>query len=271
MGLLEDKVAFVTGVARGQGRIHALRLAAEGASVIGIDVAGPVASDCGYPAATEADLKETARLLEAQGRPCLTAKADVRDSVAMDAVLSDSVAQLGGRLDVVVANAGISNWGRFWEMSDEQWQTMIDVNLTGVWRTMKAAVPHMLAAGNGGSIITISSVAGLKSLPGQSHYSAAKHGVTGLTKSAAIELGEYGIRVNSIHPWGVATPMVDDPFVEKTLTDHPGYAASFASALPQISAADPDDISNAVVWLASGLSRAVTGTQLTVDMGATKI
>ena len=271
MGLLDDKVAFVTGVARGQGRSHALRLAAEGASVIGIDVAGRVASECGYPAATETDLKETARLLEAQGRPCLIVKADVRDSAAMDAVLSDGVSRLGGRLDIVVANAGICNWGRFWEISDAQWQTMIDINLTGVWRTVKAAVPHMLSAGNGGSIITISSVAGLKSLPGQSHYSAAKHGVTGLTKSAAIELGEYGIRVNSIHPWGVATPMADDPFVEKTLTDHPNYVTSFASALPQIAAADPDDISDAVIWLASGLSRAVTGTQLTIDMGATKV
>jgi SDR family mycofactocin-dependent oxidoreductase len=271
MGLLDGKVAFVTGVARGQGRSHALRLAGEGASVIGVDVAGPVASDNGYPAATEADLKETARLLQAQGRSCLIVKSDVRDSEAMDAVLSDGVAQFGGRLDVVVANAGISNWGRFWEMSDEQWQTMIDINLTGVWRTMKAAVPHMLSAGNGGSIITVSSVAGLKALPGQAHYSAAKHGVTGLTKSAAIELGEYGIRVNSIHPWGVATPMVEDPFVEKTLTAHPTYTSSFASALPQVPVADPEDISDAVIWLASELSRAVTGTQLTVDMGATKI
>jgi SDR family mycofactocin-dependent oxidoreductase len=271
MGLLDGKVAFVTGVARGQGRSHAVRLAGEGASVIGVDVAGPIASDNGYPAATEADLKETARLLEDQGRRCLIVKADVRDSEAMDAVLSDGVTQFGGRLDVVVANAGISNWGRFWEMSDEQWQTMIDINLTGVWRTMKAAVPHMLSAGNGGSIITVSSVAGLKSLPGQAHYSAAKHGVTGLTKSAAIELGEYGIRVNSIHPWGVATPMVEDPLVEKTLTAHPSYASSFASALPQVPVADPDDISDAVIWLASGLSRAVTGTQLTVDMGATKV
>jgi NAD(P)-dependent dehydrogenase (short-subunit alcohol dehydrogenase family) len=161
--------------------------------------------------------------------------------------------------------------GRFWELSDEHWQTMIDVNLTGVWRTMKTAVPYIISAGNGGSIITVSSVAGLKALPGQSHYSAAKHGVTGLTKSAAIELGEYGIRVNSIHPWGVATPMAEDPYVEKTLTAHPSYAASFASVLPQVPVADPDDISDAVVWLASDMSRAVTGTQLPIDMGAAKV
>jgi SDR family mycofactocin-dependent oxidoreductase len=271
MGLLDDKVAFVTGVARGMGRSHAVRLAREGASVIGIDVAREVSPHNGYPAATEADLKETARLLEAEGRPFLTEVADVRDSDALEAVLSDGVARLGGRLDVVVANAGINNWGRFWEMPDEQWQTMIDINLTGVWRTMKAAVPKMLSAGNGGSIIAISSVAGIKALPSQGHYTAAKHGVTGLAKAAAIELGEYGIRVNTIHPWGVATAMSEDPFIEKTLTAHPNYLMSFGSVLPQIPTADPKDISDAVIWLASDLSRAVTGTQLTVDMGATKV
>jgi len=175
-------------------------------------------------------------------------------------------------LDVVVANAGINNWGRFWEMSDEQWLAMIDVNLNGVWRTLKAAVPHMLSAGNGGSIITVSSVAGIKALPGQAHYSSAKHGVVGLTKSAAIELGEYGIRVNSVHPWGVTTAMgTDDPTTEKMLTAHPNYVMSFGSVLPAIGLAEPNDISDAVVYLASDLSRAVTGTQLTVDMGATKV
>jgi SDR family mycofactocin-dependent oxidoreductase len=270
MGQLEGKVAFVTGAARGQGRSHAVRLAREGASIIAIDVAREVSPHCGYPPATETDLKETVRLLEAEGRPFIVETADVRDSDALDAVLADGVARFGG-LDVVVANAGIYNWNRFWEMSDEQWQTVIDINLTGVWRTLKAAVPHMLAAGNGGSIITISSVAGLKALPAQSHYTAAKHGVTGLTKTAAIELGEYGIRVNSIHPWAVATAMADDPFIEKTLTAHPNFLVSFGSALPGIPAAEPDDISDAVIWLASDSSRAVTGTQLTVDMGATKV
>jgi SDR family mycofactocin-dependent oxidoreductase len=252
-------------------RNHALRLAREGASVIGVDVAAGVSPHSEYLAASEADLKETARLVEAEGRPCLMEIADVRDSGALEAVLADGVERFGGRLDVVVANAGISNWGRFWEMSDEQWQTMIDINLTGVWRTMKAAVPHMLAAGNGGSIITISSVGGLKALPACSHYSAAKHGVVGLTKSAAIELGEYNIRVNSIHPWGVATVIAEDPNVEKTLTAHPNYIMSFGSLLPTLFPAHVDDISDAVIYLASDLSRAVTATQLTVDMGATKV
>jgi SDR family mycofactocin-dependent oxidoreductase len=270
MGLLDDRVAFVTGVARGMGRNHALRLAREGASIIGVDVAADVSPHNGYPAASEADLKETARLVEAEGRPCLMEIADVRNSDALEAVLADGVERFGGRLDAVVANAGISNWARFWEMSDDQWQTMIDINLTGVWRTMKAAVPHMLSAENGGSIITISSVAGIKALPSQGHYTAAKHGVVGLTKTAAIELGEYNIRVNSIHPWGVATAMADDPYVEKTLTAHPNYLMSFGCALPT-AFAHVDDISDAVIYLASDLSRAVTATQLTVDMGATKV
>jgi SDR family mycofactocin-dependent oxidoreductase len=271
MGLLDGKVAFVTGAARGMGRNHAIRLAREGASVIGIDIAAAVTAHDGTPPASEEELDETARLVEAEGRPCVMTVADVRDSDAMDKVLADGVERLGGRLDVVVANAGISNWARFWEMSDDQWQSMIDVNLTGVWRTMKAAVPHMLSADNGGSIINISSVAGLKSLPGQSHYSAAKHGVVGLTKSAAIELGEFNIRVNSIHPWGVATVLAEDPNVEKILSAHPNYLMSFGCVISSPFPAAVDDISDAVIYLASDLSRAVTATQLTVDMGATKV
>jgi SDR family mycofactocin-dependent oxidoreductase len=272
VGLLNGRVAFVTGAARGQGRSHSIRLAREGASIIAIDVAAAVSPDNGYPPATRADLEETAAMVKAEGQQVLARAIDVRDSEGMNDVLAEGVAMFGGRLDVVVANAGIVSWGRFWEMSDDQWQTLIDVNLTGVWRTMKAAAPHMITAGNGGSIIAISSVAGIKSLPGQAHYSAAKHGVVGLTKSAAIELGEYGIRVNSIHPWGVATPMAtSDEKMAVILTEHPHFGMSFGSALTGIPLAEPDDISDGVIYLASDLSRAVTGTQLTIDMGATKI
>jgi len=228
--LLAGRVAFVTGAARGQGRSHAVRLAREGASIIAVDIAGPAAVANTYPAATEADLKETVRLVEAEGAQTIARVADVRDGAALGDVLDEGVTAFGGRLDVVVANAGICNWGRFWEMPDDQWQTLLDVNLTGVWRTMKAAVPHMLSAGTGGSIITVSSVAGIKALPGQAHYSAAKHGVVGLTKSAALELGEYGIRVNSIHPWGVATPMAEDAMTATMLTEHPAYVMSFGTA-----------------------------------------
>jgi hypothetical protein len=272
VGLLQGRVAFVTGAARGMGRNHAVRLAREGARIVAVDVAATVSADNGYPPATPADLAETQALVRAEpGGAIVAGIADVRDSAALADVLARGVAEFGGRLDVVVANAGISNWNRFWEMPDEQWQTMIDINLTGVWRTLKAAVPHMLTAGHGGSIITVSSVAGIKSLPAQAHYSAAKHGVVGLTKSAAIELGEYGIRVNSVHPWAVATPMARDDTPGRLLAEHPRYAASFVGLLPGLPVADPDDVSDAVLWLACDLSRAVTGSQLTVDMGATTV
>lgn len=236
--------------------------------MIAVDVAGPVTPENGYAAATEEGLAETVRLVEAEDRRCLSRITDVRDSAGLDAALGAAAAEFGDRLDVVVANAGISNWNRFWEMSDEQWLTMIDVNLTGVWRTFKAAAPRMIASGNGGSLIAISSVAGLKSLPAQAHYSAAKHGVVGLVKTAAIELAEYGIRVNSVHPWAVRTEMGRDSSLQPLLDAHPAYARSFASLLPEL-AADPSDIADAVAWLATDDSRTVTGTQLTVDLGAT--
>jgi SDR family mycofactocin-dependent oxidoreductase len=271
MTLLAGRVAFVTGAARGQGRSHCVRLAREGASIIAVDVCAPVSEHASYSPATRSDLDETVRLVEAERGRILARVVDVRDGEALGRVVADAVGELGRRLDVVVANAGICNWGRHWELSEDQWQTMLDINLTGVWRTLRAAVPHMIAAGNGGSIITVSSVAGLKSLPGQAHYSAAKHGVVGLTTTAAMELSEYGIRVNSIHPWGVATPMAEGAGMRAMLDAHPAYAASFASLLPDIPIAGPDDISDGVVWLASDLSRTVTGTQLTLDMGATKV
>jgi SDR family mycofactocin-dependent oxidoreductase len=271
MGLLDGKVALVTGAARGQGRNHALRLAEEGAAVIAVDIADAVSPDNTYPPATQDDFDETGRQLEAGGHRFVTARADVRDGEELNKVIVEGFNRFGGRLDIVVANAGICNWARFWELSESQWSTLIDVNLSGTWRTLKAAAPLMISAGNGGSIITVSSVAGIKALPGLAHYSAAKHGLTGLTNSAALELGEYGIRVNSIHPNAVATPMGYDPQTAKLLAAHPHYANSFHIALAGITLMDPDDVSAAVVWLASDLSRTVTGTQLTLDMGATKI
>jgi SDR family mycofactocin-dependent oxidoreductase len=267
--LLDGKVAFITGAARAQGRSHAVRLAAEGADIIAIDICAE-AVPVGYPVATPDDLDETIRLVEKEGRGIVARVADVRDQLAVDAAVADGVRAFGG-LDIVVANAGISTWDRFWEMTEEKWQAMIDINLSGVWRTFKAAAPAMIAQGRGGSMIAIASVAGIKSLPGQAHYSAAKHGVVGLTKSAAIELGPYRIRVNSIHPWGVQSPMVDDENVPRMLGEHPDFAKSFTSILPSPMPAEPSDISNAVVFLASDLSRCVTGIQLPVDMGATTL
>jgi NAD(P)-dependent dehydrogenase (short-subunit alcohol dehydrogenase family) len=177
-----------------------------------------------------------------------------------------------GRLDVVVANAGIAGWSRFWEMPEAQWQTMIDINLSGAWRTFKATTPTLIEQGAGGSIVAISSVAGLKALPGQAHYSAAKHGIVGLVGSAAIELGPYDIRVNSVHPWGVSTRLAaDHSDLEAMLGANPTFAASFGSVLHAPTIAEPDDIANAVLWLASDAARCVTGVQLPIDMGATKV
>jgi SDR family mycofactocin-dependent oxidoreductase len=269
MGRVEGKVAFITGAARGQGRAHAIRLAEEGADIIAIDVCGEIAPTP-YPPSTPEELEETARLVKALGRRIVAREVDVRNSDDLRATCEDGAAELGG-LDIVVANAGINNWNRFWEMPDEQWQTLVDVNLTGVWRTMKAAAPIMIEQGRGGSMILISSVAGLKALPAQAHYAAAKHGLVGLCRAAAIELGPYNIRVNSVHPWGVDTPMGHDDTIVKLFEQFPSYAASFASVLAEPRVATPRDIADAIVWLSSAESRVVTGAQIPLDMGATKV
>jgi len=248
-------VAMVTGAARGLGQAVCVGLARSGADIIATDLS---------------DLDETVAAVEGLGRRIVARETDVRDQASLDAAVKVGVAELGG-LDIVVANAGISNWSRFWEMPEDQLQTMLDVNLSGVWRTFKAAAPVLIEQGRGGSMVAISSVAGLKALPGQAHYSSAKHGVVGLVCSAAIELGPYGIRVNSVHPWGINTRLAQDPEVVTMLTENPTYVGSFGSILPSPTLAEPEDIANAVVWLASDAARCVTGVQLPVDMGATKV
>ncbi len=269
MGLLDGKVAFITGAARGQGRSHALALAGEGADIVAFDVCAKVGPTT-YPAATPDDLDHTAKLVAETGRAVVAVQGDVRRSEDLAGAVARAVDELGG-IDVVVANAGILSWDRFWELSDEAWDTLIDVNLSGVWRTLKAVAPPMIAAGRGGSIIVTSSVAGLKALPGQAHYVAAKHGLVGLVKAAALELGRHRIRVNSIHPWGVDTPMVADPDVGRIFDLDPEYRHAFRSMLTEMPFAPPEDISAAVVWLASPLSRTVTGAQFPLDMGASKV
>ena len=266
--LLAGKVVFITGAARGQGRNHAIRLAQEGADVIAVDVCASVSEDVGYAAATEADLEETARLVRAEGSEIVTAVADVRDLEALRAAGASGVDKFG-RLDVVIANAGIATWNRFWEMPEEQWSTLVDINLNGVWRTMAAAVPSMIEAGNGGSIVIVSSAAGVAEAPGCAHYSAAKHGLVGLARTAATELGSFDIRVNSIHPGAVETEMGNDPNVGKVLTTHPEYMNSYKWPLTSVPRTTVEDISNAVVYLATDLSRAVTGTKIVIDMGQT--
>ena len=217
-------MAFVTGAARAQGRAHAVRLAAEGADIIALDICAPVSDTLTYTPATPEDLSETVRLVEAEGRKVLAREGDIRDDAALRQLVADGVEQFG-RLDIVVANAGVLGWGRLWELTDEQWDTVIGVNLTGTWRTLRAAIPAMIEAGNGGSIVVVSSSAGIKATPGNGHYSASKHGLAALTNSLAIELGEYGIRVNSIHPYSIDTPMIEPEAMMEIFAKHPALRA----------------------------------------------
>jgi SDR family mycofactocin-dependent oxidoreductase len=246
-------------------------LARAGADIVAIDACGPVATHNGYEASTPEDLAETVRLVEGEGRKILAKEIDVRDLDGQQRLVADAKEQFG-RLDITVANAGVLNWGRLWEISAQQWQQVLDVNLTGVWNTMKAVVPAMIEAGNGGSIINISSAAGIKAVPGCGHYCASKFGVVGLTNSLAIELGEYGIRVNSVHPYGTDTPMGNDLSMYQVFQDHPTYIYSFSpGALPTESLADPGLISDVVLWLASDASSLVTAAQIPADKGYLKI
>lgn len=268
---LAGRVAYVTGAARGQGRSHCVRLARAGADIVAIDACGPVAESNGYAPATPEDLAETVSLVEGEGRKILATHTDVRDAEGQLRVVGEAVEQFG-RLDIVVANAGVLNWGRLWEISPQQWQETLDTNLTGVWNTVRAVVPPMIEAGNGGSIITISSAAGIKAVPGCGHYSASKFGVVGLTNSLAVELGEFGIRVNSVHPYGTDTPMGNDVSMYQMFADHPTYIHSFSpGALPTESLAAPGLISDIVVWLASDASSLVTAAQIPADKGYLKI
>ncbi|BBZ26292.1 oxidoreductase [Mycolicibacterium madagascariense] len=273
-GRVEGKVAFITGAARGQGRSHAVRLAQEGADIIAIDVCRAI-PDVVYPPSTPADLAETASLVLGLGRRIVTAEADVRDSDAVTAAVEDGVRQLG-RLDIVVANAGIGNAGnRLHKLGEHVWQDMIDINLTGVWKSVKAAVPHVIAGGRGGSIVLTSSVGGMKAFPHTGHYIAAKHGVVGLMRTFAVELGQHMIRVNSVHPTQVNTPMAMNdatfrlfaPHEEHPGPEHFAPVSQMMHTLP-VPWIEPEDVSNAVLFLASDESRYVTGVQLPIDLGA---
>ena len=278
-GTLEGRVALVTGAARGQGRAHAVRLADEGADVVAIDVCGPISDTITYPAATSDDLAETARQVESTGRKVLAREVDIRDLGAQQAVVADAMEQFG-RLDVVVANAGVLSWGRMFEMSEEHWDTVIDVNLNGTWRTIRATVPAMIEAGNGGSIIVVSSSAGLKATPGNSHYAASKHGLVAITNSLALEVGEFGIRVNSIHPYSIDTPMVEPEAMMEIFGKYPTYIHSFSpmpfhpvnhdgkKGLQEFMTAE--EVSDVVAWLAGDGSRTISGSQIAVDRGTMK-
>src|SRR5246500_330316 len=273
-GRVEGKVAFITGAARGQGRSHAVRLAQEGADIIAIDICKQIDS-VRIPLSTPVDLPETADLVKGLNRRVFTAEVDVRDYDALKAAVDAGVEQLG-RLDIIVANAGIGNGGATLDKTGEpDWDTMIGINLSGVWKTVKAGVPHVLSGGNGGSIILTSSVGGLKAYPNTGHYVAAKHGVVGLMRAFAVELGQHWIRVNSVHPTNVNTPMFMNegtmklfrPDLENPGPDDMAVVAQMMHVLPT-GWVEPEDISNAVLFLASDEARYITGVTLPIDAGS---
>jgi SDR family mycofactocin-dependent oxidoreductase len=272
MGRVDGKVALVTGAARGQGRSHALRLAEEGAEIIAVDICDQVGT-VPYAMATPDDLGETTRRIEELDRRVVARPADVRDFEQLQAVVQEGLSQFG-HIDIVCANAGIFSSGPTWELSRQQWDDMIGVNLTGVWHTIKATVPSMLERGQGGSIILTSSTAGMRGFAGFAHYVAAKHGVVGLMRTLANELAPHMVRVNTVHPTSVNTDMIHNEALYRVFlpdAEHPtreDFAQAFTplNALP-IPWVEPVDISNAVLWLASDESRYVTGVQLPVDAG----
>ncbi|RZT13961.1 SDR family mycofactocin-dependent oxidoreductase [Mycobacterium sp. BK558] len=267
MGELTGKVAFITGAARGQGRAHAVKLASEGADIIALDLCAQIES-VPYPLATPDDLAETVKLVEETGARILAYQADVRDRDAVKAAVRDGTEKLGERLDIVIANAGIAPMA-----AAEAWQDVIDVNLTGVYHTIDVAMKPMIKFGNGGAIVLTSSVAGLVGIgapmAGSVGYAAAKHGIVGLMRAYANFLATYSIRVNSVHPAGVNTPMIDNDFTRSWL-DGLAQAGTggpdMGNALP-VQALEPEDIANAVFWLVSDAARYVTGVALPVDAG----
>ncbi|MCW2491167.1 MAG: hypothetical protein QOH56_4186 [Pseudonocardiales bacterium] len=266
MGRVQDKVAFITGAARGQGRSHAVRLAEEGADIIAVDLCGPVRGVT-YAAATAEDLAGTVKAVEATGQRIIARQADVRDAGALRAAVDEGVAEFG-RLDIVVANAGICIMRAWQDVTPEIWQDTLDVNLTGSWNTVMVSADHLIAGG-GGSVIITSSVAGLKAIPFMVPYVASKHGLTGIARAFAHELAQHHIRVNSVHPTGVDTAMGGGDgaqTVGEAIAANPRLGGMFTNSLP-VDFTDVSDISNAVLFLASDESRYVTALAMTVDAG----
>ena len=266
---LDGKVAFITGAARGMGRAHAAKLASEGADIIAIDVcAGFEITD--YPGATAEDLTETVKLVESQGRRIVARTADVRDAEAMDAVVAEGFREFG-RLDIVIANAGII---RVTDSDDRRrtFRDIVDVNLVGVWNTVDAAIPALIAGGRGGSIVLTSSTQGIKASgterSGLQAYAASKRGLVALMQGWASQLAPQSIRVNTIHPSGVATDMIINEATIALAAANDPWLATQQNALP-IALLQPEEIAGAVAWLVSDAGRFITGTSWPLDAGFT--
>lgn len=272
-GRLDGKVAFVTGAARGQGRAHAVRMAGEGADIIAVDVAGELPPSVPYPPATPEDLKETERLVEATGRRVMTYAVDTRDHDGLRAAVEEGFAEFG-RLDIIVANAGITSPHAWNAISPDEFRDVIDVNVTGTWNTVMAGAQRIIDGGRGGSIILISSAAGVKFQPFMIHYTASKHAVTGMARAFAAELGPHSIRVNSVHPGPVVTAMGSPEMVEAIAkaaeVDNTHALLNVLTPFLPTWVAQPEDIADTVCWLASDESKLVTAQAISVDQGSSQ-
>lgn len=257
-------VAIVTGAGRGQGRAQAIAMAHAGADIVACDLCRDQPT-VPYELSTREDLQETARLVRQAGRRCLVQEADAA-SVEQMAAAAALAADLGG-IDVICANAGVISFGRAWELSEAQWDQVIDTNLKGAWATCRAAIPGMIERGRGGSIVMLGSASSLRGYPGISHYTAAKHGLLGLTRALAIELAPHRIRVNCVLPGGVRTSMGTSEAMQEWLRAEPEASRALSALLP-VDLVEPEDVAAAVVWLASAEARFVTGVALPVDAGA---
>lgn len=266
MGQLDGKVAFITGAARGQGRSHAVGLAREGADIIAVDICAGI-DTVAYGLATPEDLKETVRLVEATGRRIVAAQADVRDREGLRAAFDAGVAELGG-CDIVLANAGIAPMA-VGQADPQQFYDTVSVNLTGVWHTVEVAKQTLIDRGPGGAIVITSSTAGLRGVggdkPGAIAYAATKHAVVGLMRCYANALAPHSIRVNTVHPTGVNTPMIINPVMEEWIRAQ-GVSQSMVNNLP-VPYVEAQDVTNAILWLVSDAARYVTGVTLPVDAG----
>ena len=274
MGLVDGKVALVTGAGRGQGRSHALRLAAEGADVIAIDIAANDVETISYALASEDDLDSTVKEIQATGRRAVKAVADVRSLPQLQQAVDTGLSELG-KIDIVCANAGIGSWAVAWEMTEQQWKDMIDINLTGVFNTVRATLPSMVERGEGGSVVLTSSTAGLRAYANTAHYTAAKHGVIGLMKVLAQEAGPHRIRVNAVCPTTVRTPLVINastfelfaPHLENPTEDDVREPFESLNILPGVAWVEPEDVSDAVLFLCSDAAKFITGVALPIDAG----
>lgn len=272
MGLLEGKVALISGAARGQGRAHAVISAREGADVILFDINEQI-SGVPYDMGTTAELDETTRLVEQHGRRALQMTADVRSSDQMAEVVARGT-DMFGRIDVVVSNHGIVSWAPFWEMTDDDWDAVVDTNLTGVWKLLRAVAPQMIER-RSGSIVVTSSVNGIRPSGSFAHYVSSKHGAIGLMKAAARELAPFGVRCNAVLPGPTATPMIDNQLLYDMITGHSGAtraemfeAGHHATALRNATWLDPEEIAKTALYLNSELAARVTGQSIAVDAGA---